>query len=279
MQQTISKLYLPPQQLSACIFASIYRDTRGCALTDAQRINRFPASPLCTITWVLDGDIFLTGDDTSIPKLSFSGPQSAPILSYSPNAIQALTIAFFPESWQVLTGIDVLTYKDKTVALSDIATPQVLSLFETMLQDIPLDDRRRVFEAALLVKWKNSRTEPAYLSNTLQDWFQSVLVKTATSETGQGLRQIQRRLKNWTGQNKRELAAYARMETVFIEWFSARENPDLKLADFAFDAGISDQSHMGREVKRIVGLSPAELNKLIETDESFWFYRLMGERR
>jgi len=36
-------------------------------------------------------------------------------------------------------------------------------------------------------------------------------------------------------------------------------------------------SHMGRVVRQTTGYSPAQLNRLIETDEAFWCYRLLGE--
>jgi len=43
------------------------------------------------------------------------------------------------------------------------------------------------------------------------------------------------------------------------------------------DAGFADQSHMGREVRRVTGLAPGRLDDLIASDEAFWFYRLIGE--
>ena len=46
----------------------------------------------------------------------------------------------------------------------------------------------------------------------------------------------------------------------------------------AGDAGYSDQSHMGRAVRRATGFSPARLNRMIESEESFWCYRLLGQR-
>lgn len=51
----------------------------------------------------------------------------------------------------------------------------------------------------------------------------------------------------------------------------------LDLAGLAGDLGFADQSHMGREVRRLTGLSPARLNGLIATHEAFWFYRLLDE--
>ena len=44
------------------------------------------------------------------------------------------------------------------------------------------------------------------------------------------------------------------------------------------EGGFADQSHMGRAVRRATGFSPARLNRMIESEESFWCYRLLGQR-
>jgi NAD(P)-dependent dehydrogenase (short-subunit alcohol dehydrogenase family) len=46
----------------------------------------------------------------------------------------------------------------------------------------------------------------------------------------------------------------------------------------AAEAGYADQAHMGREVRRITGMPPAKIVNLIATEESYWPYRLLGER-
>jgi hypothetical protein len=33
---------------------------------------------------------------------------------------------------------------------------------------------------------------------------------------------------------------------------------------------------MGREVRRVTGLSPARFGEHLENDEAFWYYRLMA---
>ena len=53
------------------------------------------------------------------------------------------------------------------------------------------------------------------------------------------------------------------------------EKSELDLATLASEAGFSDQSHMGREIRRITGLSPGRFDKLLAHDEAFWFYRLL----
>ena len=51
--------------------------------------------------------------------------------------------------------------------------------------------------------------------------------------------------------------------------------PDL--AALAAEAGFADQSHLGREVRRVTGLPPRRLGELMKTEEAFWFYRLLSE--
>jgi AraC-like DNA-binding protein len=89
------------------------------------------------------------------------------------------------------------------------------------------------------------------------------------------MRAAERRLRRWTGQNQQALSFYARFEELHR---LSLQNGDAPLAGLAQDAGFSDQSHMGRTVRRATGYSPARLNELIATEESFWCYRLLGER-
>ena len=48
-------------------------------------------------------------------------------------------------------------------------------------------------------------------------------------------------------------------------------------AALAADSGFADQSHLGREVRRITGFSPRRLQQMMAEDESFWFYRLLWQ--
>lgn len=49
------------------------------------------------------------------------------------------------------------------------------------------------------------------------------------------------------------------------------------LSERLAEAGFSDQSHVGRAVRRTTGFSPAKLNRLIQREEAFWCDRLLGE--
>lgn len=75
--------------------------------------------------------------------------------------------------------------------------------------------------------------------------------------------------------SRRRLDGFANVEALFER---VTRDPGQDLAALAADHGFADQSHMGREVRRVTGISPARLNSLIRTEEAFWCYRLFGER-
>ena len=86
---------------------------------------------------------------------------------------------------------------------------------------------------------------------------------------------MERRLKRWTGHSRQALEFFAQVDQLHG---LAHHAKNLTAAEIAHDGAYSDQAHMGRAVKRATGFSPVRLNRLIETEEAFWCYRLLGER-
>src|SRR5262249_2757553 len=50
------RLWRPRVARAACVRGLMTRDTRGLDIAPAHRFNYFPATPLCTLTWWLDGE-------------------------------------------------------------------------------------------------------------------------------------------------------------------------------------------------------------------------------
>jgi len=48
----------------------------------------------------------------------------------------------------------------------------------------------------------------------------------------------------------------------------------VSLGDVAQVGGYSDQSHMNREAREITGLSPGEILRRLQDDETYWIYRI-----
>lgn len=269
-----ARLFLPPLTLAGCVFAAILRDTRGVSLSDADRFNHFPASPLVAVTYVLEGELCLLAADGTVsvlPPVSVSGPQGGPVTSWSPGPVLAVTVGLYPDAFACLTGSLPIDLANRTEA----GVPAPLSAMSEAWQGP--DRFWSAFCEGLAPHWAEARAGAANgaAPGWLGDWGRSIAARAALSGPGKSLRAAERRLRRWSGQTRQSLAFFAAIERLHR---LAVTNPRVDLAGLAVEAGFSDQSHMGRALRRATGYSPARLNRMIDNEESFWCYRLLGER-
>jgi AraC-like DNA-binding protein len=274
----ISEFFPAPAQLSGCMFGGIFRDTRGTSLSDAQRYNYFPASPLLSATYLIQGDLrFVAAASdvnsarqwTPIPQFSVVPAQDRPVTSWSSGPIAVISVGFYPDAWAKLEQNEKLEL--------------VPGFLCRAFHDIkPGDDPEACWSGfcnAFAPTWQDVRATGGLAdwsgSARLTDWARSVLSRTAMAGPGRSIRAFERRLKRWSRQSRQSLKFYSDFEKLHI---LSVNGADTELAGLASDAGYCDQSHMGRAVKRATGFSPAQLNKHIQSDEAFWCYRLLGER-
>lgn len=256
---------MPPPELAGCVFAGIYRDTRGVNLSDADRVNHFPASPLVAVSYVAEGELRLIPGGAGwraaegmvpIPPVHVVGPQKRPVSSWSPGEIVALSVGVYPDAWALLGGDPAFR-----------SVPEVFRMDPSLGWDGVC--------ARLGPAWAKVRPKGWGEARRLGDWVRSAVARAALSGPGQSLRSLERRLKRSSGQTRGTLAFFESFER--LHELSVR-SPDAPLADLALEAGYADQSHMGRAVRRATAMSPARLNRAIAEEEPFWCYRLLGER-
>jgi AraC-like DNA-binding protein len=138
------------------------------------------------------------------------------------------------------------------------------------------DDAQRIqrIESFLLPLWQAARPPTLPLApHYLTDWVRSLAMRCAVSSTGKSLRQIERRVKQWTGQTQRQLLRMARGEETYVHVRALRERGDLVWSDVATEKGFSDQSHLCREFRKLTGLQPETVLGNLESDERLWIYR------
>lgn len=276
MARPIALMHTPCSELGACLLAGVERDTRGCFLSDADRFNYFPATPMVVISWIFEGALQRVDDGTLGPVLSqlvFSGPQRHPYVSWSPGPVHALSVGFYPEAMRRLIGRPIVAFIDRSVPLAEVAPPALTQACQAVLdagKEAPFD----MLEAVFRPLWHGASA--ASTTPFLSDWVRSVATRATHSSAGRSLRQLQRQVRDWTGQSYRDLALFIRAEEAFLRHLEARRAGDPSLAAVAANAGYADQSHMGREIRRVTGLSPADLGRRLETDEAFWYYRLVA---
>lgn len=274
MPSPVSKLLLPQQGLAGCIFAAIYRDTRGVKLSDRDRINHFPASPLVSVSFVVRGDLIIVPvaqhldrpvHDEAIPRCFAMGPADTPVSSWSPGEVTALTIGFYHDAWLRLGGDPEFR-----------CVPGRLEEMFSVFAEAPDPDQGWDEVCAKLGSvWGDVRPKGWRSTGGIADWAQATITRAALAGAGRSLRTLERQLKRMSGQTRRSLDFYSAFENLHQV---ASQTPDSPLAEVALAAGYADQSHMGRAVRRATGFTPAQLNKAVRTDEAFWCYRLLGER-
>lgn len=281
-------LWLPRASLSACLRGAMVRSTLGHSLTDPQRINHFPASPLCSLSWWFAGSsVTLTStrpgqmavaSDSQRPlpgRWVLGGPQTRPTSSWCLGPVHGMMVMFMSDALHAMTGLEPAELTDRFVDASTVLPPDWLAMCQ-QVQDTPGDAHRlALLEDFLEPRWQACRPELPLQAQRYGDWVTHLAQRAAVSGPGRSLRQLERRVKRWAGLPLRELRGMARSEQAFFDAVAAKaETGNIRWADVAADNGYADQSHMCRVTRRITGFSPEALREGIEREEAFWAYRI-----
>ena len=282
-----NRLWLPRLSLTSCIRSIVSRSTVGIALPAGQRMNFFPATPLCSISWMFAGSSeryeSSVPDSPDSPRrqmpsaLMFAGPQSQPSSTWNPGPGHGMMLMLLPDALQQLTGIEPAAWVNRYVDARGLLPADWVRCCEAVV-DAPDDDARvRMLEDFIDPLWQARRPQQPFNAQRLQDWSQGLAMRAACSPTGRGLRQVERRIKQWAGLPMRELQGMARAEQAFFQIMEAEAQSTLHWPDMAADCGYADQSHLCRVTRRITGFAPEALRQRIARDEAFWIYRLWME--
>lgn len=277
--ETRAALILPGAALTGCIALGVLRDTRGCDLEARDRVSHFPASPYVTLTICLKGELHLFENglvaELPFPKITLSGPKQSPIASTSPGPALVLTVGFYPEASERLFGVPAGELLGQH---RDWRQFQGSPLYDAIAGLAQLGEAETAFcrlEDVLRPIWQERRKWPGAVPVRVQDWMRGLAIDLMTSRTGRSLRALQRSFRAQTGQSQRGMQRVARVEGLYQK--VVQGGGLQRQAEVAAEAGYADQSHMGREVRSVTGASPAEIMRLIESEESYWFYRLLAE--
>lgn len=279
-----SELCLPSWSLSGCVRGVMLRDTRGVALSPEQRFSHYPATPLCSLSWYLDGQIdMLEAGHAATPdaprrrmpaRWVFSGPQTQPVVTWSHGPAHGLMLLLLPDAFQSLTGLDPGAWRNQTVDAKRVLPPDWWAMGEQVSKASDDATRTELIEAFFAPRWQACRPTPVLSAQRYADWLQGLTLRAATTRAGRSLRQMERRVLQWAGLPVRELRGFVRAERVFFELMAQANAMPMDWAGLALDHQFSDQSHLCRTSRRMTGCSPTELRDRIAHDEGFWPYRI-----
>lgn len=278
-------LSLPPPALQGAFAAVIWRDTRGLACDAGQLMSHFPASPLLTLSWFPVGEAGLlqaTPEGTRWRPFGASvvigGSQSQPSVGWSPGTGHGGALCFTPEVARKLFGIDPATVQDRHLPAHEVLPPHHRALCTALLGVDGLDALNAVLNEHLAPPWQalqGRQGSGASLRQIGRHWVDRLAWQALEWQRSRSPRQVERRIKAFSGRSLRDWQALVRTEGVF---FAARDRHEagepFNWADLAAAEGFSDQAHLVRASRRITGFSPVEFAERFEHDESFWLYRL-----
>jgi AraC-like DNA-binding protein len=286
LSNAVNRLWQPRLSLSACVRGVMGRHTLGIELNEAQRFNYFPATPLCSISWWFEGSselldagvaAQLDSPRTLLPThCVFGGPHSRPTASWNPGPVHTMMLLLMPDALHQLTGIDPLQWLNRLEDASQVLPPAWLAMCDAVQAASDDDTRVQLMQDFLDPLWQAARPHQAPGVQRYHDWADGLALRAATSGLGRSLRQVERRIKQWSGQPLRELRGLGRAEQAFYEAMAAQERGQLSWTDVAADSGYADQSHLCRETRRVTGFTPEALRQRMADDEGFWSYRLWG---
>lgn len=284
---------LPRQQLHpACpslrgaLLALISRDTRGLALSSPQRLSHFPASPLVTLSWFHDLQVGKVERRPGGPAwhpfgapVVLSGSQSRPLVSWAPTTGRGYMACFPADVAQALFELDLGGLHDRFVAAPALlGGPRWAALWDGLLGAGDDAATLAVLDEHLGARWQALQGPVSPLASLRQagrHWVQRLAWQAREWRLTHSPRQVERRVKAFSGRSLREWQSLTRTEDLF---FAARDcyekGEGLDWARLAAEQDFADQAHLSRAAKRITGFSPGEFTRRFIEDESFWLYRL-----
>nr|WP_235264195.1 helix-turn-helix domain-containing protein [Delftia sp. RIT313] len=281
-RQPHSMLYPAPAGLHGAVVAVVCRDTRGVVLDDAQRLSHFPATPMVCLSWYQDmaaGLVGVHGCEPFEASVMLSGSQTAPTASWASGPGRGGMVCLHLDAALQLFGPGVLQAQDGFVAASGVLGPSWSALCQALLHAQDDAGTLDALQRHLAPRWREVRGSALQELPSLREhgrhWVAWLGMQALQWQRTLGARQVERRIKQFSGRSLRQWQGMVRTESLF---HAARRHHEqgqaLDWAALALDEGFSDQAHMCRAVRQITGFSPGEFARRFEHDESFWMYRL-----
>lgn len=279
------RLHLAPPVLQGALVAFVSRDTRGLALERAQRLTHFAATPMVCLSWFQGftaGNVERTPDGPRWTPLGaaivLSGTQSQPTVGWSPGGGRMGMACLEADVARQLFGLELGTINDRIVAAHTALAPCWWPLLDALLAAPDDAATLTVLTRHLAAPWQACRSRPAAHPSLRQigrHWVERLAWQAREWAHGHSARQVERRIKAYSGRSLRQWQSLVKTEGVF---FRARDRFEagqpFDWAALAAEEGFADQAHLSRTAKRITGFSPSDFALRFAEDESFWLYRL-----
>ena len=264
-------------QAAEHVLMYIVRDTRGSHLDGADQLNRYPATPFCCITWMLEGEVSLlqqgkTKREQRLPQIFVAGCQSQYGVSMNLGDRHSFMAVFYSDAFHALFELDLTTVQDRFVDATEILNPSGLALLQAVARADTHANRRSLIESYVAQNGNSLLSSPW---SRLRKMGQNLSLRLSCSLLGVGARQVQRRVRKEAGLPLLGLSRLwraKRSHSQVLLYLEQGHTPNW--TEHASAMGYADQSHLIRDCKEVSGRSPQQLLNDARKNESDWIYRL-----
>ena len=211
-------------------------------------------------------------------RIMMSGSHSRPVTTWSPASGRGYMACFVPNAVRSLFGIELAAIQDQFLPAHAVLGAGWEPLFAALLDARDDMAAMRVLENHLGKRWRSAQGrawDRPSLRQMGRHWVRQLAWQAHQWRNTHSARQVERRIKSFSGRSLREWQSLVRTEGLF---FAARERYEagqpFDWATLALDEGFSDQAHLSRSTRQICGFPPTEFADRYIEDESFWIYRL-----
>jgi len=200
-------------------------------------------------------DIVFINDEAPIVV----GPWIQPFVARLPVATKIVAARWHPGRAPSLLGLPAAELLNQSVALRDIWSVKLSSLFEQVSEQASLSARRSSLENMLLRLSANAPPRDTIVNASIQWLTRHPHGRVAQLSRWIGIsgRHLQRRFSASVGYGPKAFQSVLRFQRLMH--LVGHANPRGNLAELSAEAGYSDQSHMTREVQRLSGCPPTVL--------------------
>ncbi|MDP1980601.1 helix-turn-helix domain-containing protein [Undibacterium sp.] len=264
-------------QAAEHVLMYLVRDTRGCHLDGLDQLNRYPATPFCCITWMLEGEVSLlqqgkTKREQRLPQIFVAGCQSQYGVSMNLGDRHSFMAVFYSDAFHALFELDLTTVQDRFVDAMGVLNSSGLGLLQAVAQADSHADRCLMIESYVAQNSSDLLNSPW---SRLRKMGQNLSLRLSCSLLGVGARQVQRRVRKEAGLPLLGLSRLWRAKRSHSQVLLDLEQGHIpNWTEHASAMGYADQSHLIRDCKEVSGRSPQQLLNDAKKNESDWIYRL-----
>ncbi|PIF45830.1 AraC-like DNA-binding protein [Chryseobacterium sp. 52] len=249
----------PPKHLSSYIRHFIFLENAG---DDCKNLRLFTDGSTGLI--LSDSQNLYTGvSENPVPSSFFYGQPGKFKDFTAKGSFSMIAVVFQPYFFNILLNISAKEAKDQIISAEDILKSELLPFQESLLAGknpkVIITELAHFFTKFLSEKISSDHALIKAVQQLMLKHKGSVSSKELEQFTGYSERHLERKFENYIGLTPKKYGSIIRLHH-FINLMK-KSNESESIAGLSYDAGYTDQSHLIKDFKSYIGLTPKQYQK------------------